>query len=332
MSSICPCLIIGVDGPLVQIDAAYLTDFVYSDPMGLVSLLFISGTTASSNMRLVRRLQVVRNTVQMLAQSYAENHTGAYRGSGYLLPAPCVAPETGAAWTPWASVEGFSLTFTDPCITLHNRAIFKGEIVHATTSLPPHQHAPASPSRVPVYIKFVPKYGEEVHNLLFQHGLAPELRWCGEVIGGPMMVIMDEVAGNNIQDALASNEPVTEADVAGVDRALSVLGDTFVHGDLRPSTVILKPTPDGAKEAYIIDFKWAGKSGEARYPYGFIENAPEELRGKLITRQHDEDMRSLLLPSSRKRSQPDSAPDPDPDQERSVVRRRVEQEAVYDKA
>ncbi|KAM5542014.1 hypothetical protein V8D89_004324 [Ganoderma adspersum] len=156
------------------------------------------------------------------------------------------------------------------------------------------------------------------------------------------MVIMDEVEGNTIQDALANNEPVTEADVTGVDRALSVLGDTFVHGDLRPSTVILKPTPDGAKEAYIIDFKWAGKSGEARYPYGFIENAPEELRGKLITRQHDEDLRSLLLPprlatpsesttpseSSRKQSQPDSAPDPDSDQELSAVRRRVEQGAV----
>ncbi|KAM5542015.1 hypothetical protein V8D89_004325 [Ganoderma adspersum] len=150
-SSACPCLIIGLDGPLLHINAAYLTDFVYSTPMDLMTLERIPGITALDTLRLLRRLQVVRNTVQMLARSYAENHTGAYCGSGYLLPAPCVAPETGAAWTPWAGFWGFSLT------SRHHSAI----------AAPTRAR---EPSRVPVYIKFVPKYGEDVHNLLFNTG------------------------------------------------------------------------------------------------------------------------------------------------------------------
>ncbi len=250
----------------------------------------------------------------VLVQSYAENHTGAYRGPGYLLPSPCVVPEAGAPWVPQGGFGDYSLNFTDTFNT-KCRAIFKGEIVRASASSVLHQHdilAPASPSRVPVYIKFVSQYGEEVHNLLFEHGFAPDLRWCGRVCGGPMMVVMDEVTGSTtIQDSLANGELVTNADLEDVDAVLSVLGDTFVHGALHPSNVIPKSKQDGSKEPYIIDFDYAGKAGEARYPYDSFIKYPLELCGQLITRQHDEDMRSRLLRGqpSRKRSQPDSNED-----------------------
>ncbi|KAI1786414.1 hypothetical protein LXA43DRAFT_898073, partial [Ganoderma leucocontextum] len=119
---------------------------------------------------------------------------------------------------------------------------------------------------------------------------------------------------------------------------LSLLGERgFVHGGLRPSNVILQPMPDGSKKAYIINFDCAGKAGEARYPYGPYWRVlrwpcfPDELFYQLITHEHDKNMRSWLLepnPSatptsepSRKRSQPDSYSDPDPER---VVRPRVE--------
>ncbi|KAI1785619.1 hypothetical protein LXA43DRAFT_120791 [Ganoderma leucocontextum] len=342
MSSICPCLIILAAGPMLQINAVYLTDYVYLTPMAHLLLQLVPGTTDAYDTKLARQLQVVRNTVQMLAQSYAENHTGAHRGPGYLFPAPCVTPETGAAWTPGGGFEGFSLNFKDDYFTTEFRAVFRGEIIiRAGPPPPPHQHAapaPASPSRVPVYIKFAPQYGEEVHNLLYKHGFAPQLRWCGRVCGGPIMVVMDEMKGSTIQASLANHELVTDADLKPVDDALSLLGERgFVHGDLRPSNVILQPMPDGSKKAYIINFDCAGKAGEARYPYGPYWRVlrwpcfPDELFYQLITHEHDKNMRSWLLepnPSatptsepSRKRSQPDSDSDPDPER---VVRPRVE--------
>ncbi|KAI1786415.1 hypothetical protein LXA43DRAFT_58029 [Ganoderma leucocontextum] len=203
MSSICPCLIILAAGPMLQINAVYLTDYVYLTPMAHLLLQLVPGTTDAYDTKLARQLQVVRNTVQMLAQSYAENHTGAHRGPGYLFPAPCVTPETGAAWTPGGGFEGFSLNFKDDYFTTEFRAVFRGEIIiRASPPPPPHQHAapaPASPSRVPVYIKFAPQNGEEVHNFLYKHGFAPQLRWCGRVCGGPIMVVMDEMKGSTIQ-------------------------------------------------------------------------------------------------------------------------------------
>ncbi|KAI1783031.1 hypothetical protein LXA43DRAFT_840938, partial [Ganoderma leucocontextum] len=120
-----------------------------------------------------------------------------------------------------------------------------------------------------VYIKFVSSYGEEVHKVLSEAGFAPALRWCGRVCGGSIMVVMDEIVdGRTIEDFLERKETVTMADLKHLDDALKLLSAKgLVHGDLRPPNVVLQRCKNsGANMAYLIDFDWAGKEGEVRYP------------------------------------------------------------------
>ena len=63
---------------------------------------------------------------------------------------------------------------------------------------------------------------------------------------------------------------MSEADLADVRTAVAVLHrHGFVHGDIRPSNVLMQRfgTGDGSGDsyvrAYLLDFDWAGKAGEA---------------------------------------------------------------------
>ncbi|ESK87100.1 hypothetical protein Moror_11907 [Moniliophthora roreri MCA 2997] len=90
-----------------------------------------------------------------------------------------------------------------------------------------------------------------------------------------------------------------EARQVGEDlkRAVGTLHDQgYVFGDLRSSNILVEPEPDGEGRRIrvaLVDFDWAGKEGEVRYPVGISVNGginwPEGVvpRG-LITKEHDE--------------------------------------------
>ena len=289
---------------------AYFASGVYSTPLDILSLEFVLGTDCDHDIKLAHKFQALGEAVKSLSQWYTENHTGSYVDAQHLLPTPYLVPQPAQAghWIPARTFEKFILKFTDACFTTHGRAVFKGEVALI------NPNADASP--VPVYIKFVRKYGVAAHEHLAKARFALELRWYGKVYGGPMMVIMDEVEGLTIDEILAQRDEipegeeapkvedlVTKKDLDSLHEAVAAMrAGGFLHGDLRPPNVVLQEQPDGSRKAYIIDFDWAGADGEARYPRNVVLNPhirwPRDaltMPGTLITAADDDWMVSHIL-------------------------------------
>jgi RIO-like serine/threonine protein kinase len=87
------------------------------------------------------------------------------------------------------------------------------------------------------------------------------LRGFEEIPGGWFMIVMDRVDGNH--------SPLKESDLNDAmhglitDAVTSLHQAGFVHGDLRPSNVVRSNDSGGI---LLLDFDWAGKIGEVRYP------------------------------------------------------------------
>lgn len=318
-------------GHLLHLDAAIFTDAVYCTEMTVQSLSLKRGATNAVKMRLVRCFQVLRNTMRKLARFYEETHIGSRdNGPFHLLPAPCVAPQAGGPCVPFKG-PNFSLKFKDMVFSNQGRAIFKGEItvtksdlaapsrplhdIPSTSSAPPPIRVSSStPSVQSVYVKFVDRYGVEVHEHLAKLGFAPKLWWFGEVVGGAFMVVMDEVKGRTVQDYLDDKDTLLEKDLIGLDVALGHLrSGHFVHGDLRPPNVVMRVNDDGTTTAVLIDFDWAGKAGKVRYPRGRLNRKVkwplpvDKMPGALILYEHDDSMRATLLPKPSDMQSPSSS-------------------------
>jgi len=148
-------------------------------------------------------------------------------------------------------------------------------------------------------IKFCQTYSNEVHQLLAEKSLAPRLYGIEKVAGGWLMVVMEE-----IQDAVPwSRESHAEVEALKdqLQQVLATLspkeGQQYVHGDLRPPNVLVKDN----KQIYIIDFEWAGKVDQARFPGIINSKVFSKVDGKaggLITQKMDRSMLKFLLTGS----------------------------------
>ena len=131
-----------------------------------------------------------------------------------------------------------------------------------------------------VVVKFVQQYGKEVHESLSKAGLAPQLYTCEKLVGDWMAVVMEAIEG----DTLVEGRP---DDFEGFLQKLKAKLDAhqFVHGDLRAPNIVF----DDSK-IRIVDFDWAGKNGEARYPLilnSEVDWHKEVGPNKLIRPDHD---------------------------------------------
>jgi len=141
-----------------------------------------------------------------------------------------------------------------------------------------------------VVVKFAPFYGHEVHKFLADQGLAPVLYSCAK-LGDLFMVVMQLCEGAMFQN------PSSDQKALLTTASRSLAGSGLVHGDLRPPNIMLV----GSDEVKILDFDWAGKAGEARYPIVLSEKEPWHQgagAGKLIETAHDQHMVSILCSSS----------------------------------
>jgi len=149
-------------------------------------------------------------------------------------------------------------------------------------------------------VKFVGRYGVGAHRHLAEAGMAPRLLFCGPIdgrcdaedldtrrafglhLGSPRMVVMDYIEGTH-GEVLATKPKDTYAQVkAMVDK----LHDSdYVFGDLRPPNIVFRKG-----KAFLVDFDWAGKQGEAFYPMELAEGITECCGGKdleIIKKKHD---------------------------------------------
>jgi len=151
-----------------------------------------------------------------------------------------------------------------------------------------------------ICVKFVRRYGEDVHMWCAAKGFAPKLIAFEVLPGGWYMVVMDLLDESWVPfddkkawiEGLKDNFHATISDLHQAQ---------MVHGDVRDANVMVK---DGTSEFMLVDYDWAGSQGHARYPR-HINKDPELGRpadvedGQLILTQHDESMLAQMFRNGR---------------------------------
>ncbi|KZT04101.1 uncharacterized protein LAESUDRAFT_715811 [Laetiporus sulphureus 93-53] len=124
--------------------------------------------------------------------------------------------------------------------------------------------------QIPVVVKLVNgPYGEEVHQLLARHGLAPTLYGCAHFKCTPTAYIMEHLNGDWVMlfDFLQRelSRPFYPTIRHSLEDVVGLLkNEGFIHGDFRSSNVMVQ-IHEGNAQIKVIDFDWAGKPGQISY-------------------------------------------------------------------
>jgi predicted Ser/Thr protein kinase len=153
-----------------------------------------------------------------------------------------------------------------------------------------------TPDNNELAIKYTRQYSVDAHNLLSAKGLAPELHGFESIPGGWTMVVMEYI-GESYQLLSKLQSENRKRFKASIQQSVSLLHKHgFVHGDLRPSNVLVSKNES---KALIIDFDAAGKAGKVVYPPNLntvdIEWPKDVTDGVLITEAHDNYMFERLF-------------------------------------
>ncbi|KAG8906414.1 hypothetical protein FRB99_006916 [Tulasnella sp. 403] len=154
-----------------------------------------------------------------------------------------------------------------------------------------------------IVVKFVQTYSKEVHLECVALGCAPKLYGFDAIACGWFIVVMELLDLDDnwfLGVAFQGDEvrPIYE-EVKKYVSALQARG--YVHGDIRRSNVLVKSSKEQRVSVRLIDFDWAGKVGEAKYPLlvnpdlGGIRKPTGVKGGGCITMEHDLAMVELLL-------------------------------------
>ncbi|KAH8927924.1 hypothetical protein BT69DRAFT_1307409 [Atractiella rhizophila] len=142
-----------------------------------------------------------------------------------------------------------------------------------------------------LFVKFVRQYSREVHEACASLGCAPKLRGFEALPGGWMMVVMDRLVADEYVELYDATPTSSLIDM--IEGKLTELHQrNYVHGDVRETNILVSRHE---KEFMLVDFDWAGKIGEARYPMN-VNRGPGLWRpdgakdGELILPNHDMEM------------------------------------------
>ena len=144
-------------------------------------------------------------------------------------------------------------------------------------------------------IKFVRTYGTNSHTLLAEHDFAPQLLATEAMPGDWLMVVTEWSKGTSM--TMRKSEDNSEV-VKKVTEAIRTLHEGgLVHGDVRDVNIIVEEESDYLR-VHLLDFDWAGKESEAKYPL-FLNNRsikrhPGAVGNCPILKSHDEYMLKVL--------------------------------------
>lgn len=143
------------------------------------------------------------------------------------------------------------------------------------------------------------RYGYDAHVAASAAGCAPAILAFERLPGGWFAILMEELKSSSWRPF----NPAIQEDIASVTYAYKIAVEEpgFVHGDLRAVNVLIGTTEEGSADSLgepapqhqrvaILDWDWAGKQGEARYPLSMdtvILRAKGALPGALILPIHD---------------------------------------------
>ncbi|KAF8802373.1 hypothetical protein BYT27DRAFT_7173144 [Phlegmacium glaucopus] len=148
-----------------------------------------------------------------------------------------------------------------------------------------------------ICIKFVRSYSTEAHEKCAEMGCAPMLRGFEHIAGGWNMVVMDIVTEGYCEFEVAIESPIGDLFRQMREKLTAFHEAGYVHGDIRDINIKVQEDSSGFM---FLDFDWAGKIGEARYPAN-VYRGPDLWRpegaydGELITAEHDSQMLAALF-------------------------------------
>ncbi|KAI0808232.1 hypothetical protein C8Q74DRAFT_1189856 [Fomes fomentarius] len=159
----------------------------------------------------------------------------------------------------------------------------------------------------PLCVKFSKRYSLEAHKTACDAGIAPALRAVNAVCDW-IMIVMDDITAeysNTMWDIKYSGKKKPAVSLEEVQKQveakLKVLhAKGLVHADVRDVNVLMRneDVPAGKADFQIVDWDWAGRLGEVRYPRAInregIARPPNAMAGEAITAEDDMWMASQL--------------------------------------
>lgn len=140
--------------------------------------------------------------------------------------------------------------------------------------------ATSPPQQVLVKLIADDRYGVEAHRKLAKAELAPTLFGVARVKGAHTAYIMEYLSPTDgwvtLHEYVKMHNDVISRIQIPLNHLLGTMGtEKIVHGDFRPNNVMVRDV-EGEEQPQIrvIDFDWAGVSGEVRYPKRRNESLP----------------------------------------------------------
>ncbi|KAF5371783.1 hypothetical protein D9758_003387 [Tetrapyrgos nigripes] len=264
----CPSVLLSLAGTELMISSVIFTDTVY------LNTLYSEDLSGSFDMdkrvvRLARALQALKETFVGLSKFYTglkTNPDPAPRGGSHLFPKPVrvegpddeVLLETlGLRFIKKLSRTGVQVVNAE-----EERAERQANMTHAIYVATSSGRCSSIPVGE-VVVKFAERYNVEAHNILANANLAPKLYYHCAVLGGCTMIVMEHIQGKMALFWEIENRKMEKTVFQDIGRAINLLHENdIVFGDLRlPNIMVLQDN-----RAVLVDFDWAAKQGEGRYP------------------------------------------------------------------
>ncbi|KAK1224751.1 hypothetical protein PQX77_012335 [Marasmius sp. AFHP31] len=148
-------------------------------------------------------------------------------------------------------------------------------------------------------VKFTRHYSEEAHQYLASLSFAPKLFQCKALPGGWIAVLMERSDYTRVDELTNDQRQLVKGKVSEIVEILH--GQDLVHGDIRAANLLVDEKslrPGGDVKVHFLDFDWAGRVGDAKYPFRVNTSTmtrPSEVKGGgIITKAHDVEMVSYL--------------------------------------
>ncbi|ESK94932.1 xaa--pro dipeptidase [Moniliophthora roreri MCA 2997] len=143
-------------------------------------------------------------------------------------------------------------------------------------------------------------YGKEMHESLARNNPAPTLHCCGDpyIDYKPYYDITMTVMNCADGDHYPQSDSLSNSQHDQLRQVLMPLEDhRLIHGDLRCPDIMVKAGQDTIK---VLDFEWAGKAGEVRYPaYLNMAEFPGAKAFVAIQHHHDRSLINRLASQTR---------------------------------
>ena len=241
-----PCMIVYLAGPHLGFAGCAMTERSTLEVFSLVPLAYHSSHRVAHH-NLARHLAALKKALKTLEEYYVQRD--ARRSE---------SPESERCAEPVDRLYPHPTRFHDlrtklPSLLVYNTPLADRKLLFT-----------AEANKEPICVKFVQRYGDQVHAWCAEQGFAPALIAVETLPGGWTMVVMERLDESwtcmvdiNSLDRLKFQDKMKSV----VERLNAV---SMVHGDLRDTNVMVR---EGSEPCImLLDFDWAGIAGQVTYP------------------------------------------------------------------